>query len=422
MLCVVAMAGMYVRAELSPLQESLKAALSLSDGQIAMLQGPALTIPLLIFAVPLGILVDRRARNHILLVATVIDVLVTVIGGMTNEFGVLLATRCAVGACAPVTTIAACSLISDWYRVDERGRAITVVVLGAIAGTAAAFAVGGKLLSISPGGMRDWHHVMLQTAGLMLPALLVSVFLREAPRRERAQKMPSIREMARELRHHSRVIVVLLVGLAMVNLADGATLVWTAPTLSRSFAMSPEKVGTIMGIAIFLSGIVGPLLGGPLTDLCQRSGGAHRAVELLTILAILSVPCSLFGAVTTVTLAICALVAFLTIGNMILVIVSTLTISVLPNELRGKTMTLQSGLAAVFGLGLAPIAVTLISGGLGGPASIGRALAIVCATSSLVGTLTFGCSRGMFRSASEGMRQLSSATHGDVTHKPGCRA
>jgi len=391
------MAGMYARTELGPLQESLKIALSLSDSQIALLQGPALAFSFLIFAVPLGLVVDRYSRKNILILATLVDLVATVIGGMTQQFGVLFASRCAIGACSPLTIIAACSLISDSYGVNERGRATTVVVLGAVAGTAAGFMLGGELLSVAPGGARAWHYVMLSTAGVLLPAIPVSLCLRETSRQERAQKTPSVRSMLGELRRYRLVIAVLIAGMAMVNLADGATLVWTAPVLSRSFALSPAKVGTILGAVIFISGAVGPLLGGPLTDLCQRSGGVHRAVGLLSVLALLSVPCSLFGAMTTVRLAVGALLLFLIIGNAILVIISALTISVLPNEIRGQTMTLQTAIAAVFGLGIAPLAVTWISSSIGGSASVGRALAIVCAIASLLGMITFLCARGIFR-------------------------
>jgi predicted MFS family arabinose efflux permease len=210
---------MYARTELGPLQESLKIALSLSDSQIALLQGPALAFSFLIFAVPLGLVVDRYSRKNILILATLVDLVATVIGGMTQQFGVLFASRCAIGACSPLTIIAACSLISDSYGVNERGRATTVVVLGAVAGTAAGFMLGGELLSVAPGGARAWHYVMLSTAGVLLPAIPVSLCLRETSRQERAQKTPSVRSMLGELRRYRLVIAVLIAGMAMVNLA-----------------------------------------------------------------------------------------------------------------------------------------------------------------------------------------------------------
>ncbi len=60
-------AGTYARTLLGPLQEALGASLDLSDNQLALLQGPALALPLLVMSVPLGLLIDRRSRVRLLL-------------------------------------------------------------------------------------------------------------------------------------------------------------------------------------------------------------------------------------------------------------------------------------------------------------------------------------------------------------------
>lgn len=396
LLSVVALGGMYTRAELGPLQESVKVSLALSDERIALLQGPALAIPLLICAIPLGLLIDRYSRKNILAVATLVNLLATAIGGATREFGLLLVTRCAIGICAPATMIAAYSVIADLYSMDRRGRATTAVVIGAIAGTAGAFALGGELLAAAGKTPDNWHHVMLWTACMLFGPLVLTMFLREPPRKERAFEVPSLRAVRKQFGQYWAPIAVLLAGMSLVNLADGATLVWTAPTLSRTFGLTTGAVGTITGAAIFLSGIVGPILGGPLTDFCQRSAGPRRTVLLLGVLALCSIPAGLFGAMSTIPLTVGALILFLVLGNAIAVTVTALTISVIPNELRGVSMGLQWGGGALFGFGIAPVVVAWLSSGLGGPGAIGEALAIVCASASLFGSLVFICSRRMF--------------------------
>jgi len=396
LLSVVALGGMYTRAELGPLQESVKASLALSDERIALLQGPALAVPLLICSIPLGLLIDRYSRKNILAVATLINLLATAIGGAAHEFSLLLATRCAIGICAPATMIAAYSVVADIYSLDRRGRATTAIVIGAIAGTAGAFALGGELLALAGKTPDSWHRVMLWTALMLLVPLALTMFLREPPRKERAFEMPSLRAVRKQFGQYWVPIAILLAGMSLVNLADGATLVWTAPTLSRTFGLTTGAVGTITGGAIFLSGVVGPLLGGPLTDFCQRSAGPRRTVVLLSVLALCSIPAGLFGAMSTVPLTVGALILFLVLGNAIAVTVTALTISVIPNELRGVSMGLQWGGGALFGFGIAPVIVASLSSGLGGPAAIGEALAIVCASASLLGALVFVFSRRMF--------------------------
>src|SRR5207249_1508965 len=59
-------AGGYVRTAISPLQETMRIALSMSDNQMALLQGPVIGIPITLAAVPLGLLIDRYSRVRLL--------------------------------------------------------------------------------------------------------------------------------------------------------------------------------------------------------------------------------------------------------------------------------------------------------------------------------------------------------------------
>src|SRR6185437_6566219 len=97
LLTVVAMGGIYARSAIGPLQESLRNALSLSDIQMAVLQGPALAFPLLVAAVPLGLAIDRHSRVRLLTVATCLNCLAMLISPLCPRFPVLLAARCIVG-------------------------------------------------------------------------------------------------------------------------------------------------------------------------------------------------------------------------------------------------------------------------------------------------------------------------------------
>ena len=55
----------YARTALNPLQEQMHHALSLTDSQIAVLQGPALVLPLVLAALPMGILADRCSKARL---------------------------------------------------------------------------------------------------------------------------------------------------------------------------------------------------------------------------------------------------------------------------------------------------------------------------------------------------------------------
>src|SRR6267154_1989062 len=73
LLTMAATAAIYARTALGPLQEAIRAAFTLSDNQIALLQGPALALPLVIAAIPLGLVIDRYSRVRVVFVLTVLN-------------------------------------------------------------------------------------------------------------------------------------------------------------------------------------------------------------------------------------------------------------------------------------------------------------------------------------------------------------
>jgi MFS family permease len=384
-----AMGGMFARAAIGPVQEMLQRSLALTDNQVALLQGPALAVPLLLFSFPLGYLIDRYSRRAVLVVSSLCNACATLAGACVHTFSFLVLTRFLVGLCAPATAISAYSLLGDIYKPAVRGRATMFVVLGQIAGTASAFAVGGELLTILPMDYATWRAVMLMMGALLLLPTALALAVREPPRTGQMHQMPSWSATLTDIWALRNTLITLVVGMAMVSIADGAALVWTAPALSRQFGLPASSAGEITGLCLLIGGASGPLLGGPLADMSQGSGGARRTVLLLGMAGLLSVPAGLYASASTVTVSIPLLVLFLMLGSAMSVVVITLSIIVIPNPLRGTTVAIQSGAGAVFGLGLAPLLVSRLSGPLGGPAHIGEALSAICAGTSLLGALIF---------------------------------
>lgn len=180
------------------------------------------------------------------------------------------------------------------------------------------------------------------------------------------------------------MVAPLLLARIMVWTADGAVLVWGAPAIARRFELTPDRVGAILATSLLVGGVLGPLLGGPLADICQRSGGPRRTVTALAGLSLLCTPAALFAATPTATLAGIALTVFLTLGFILGVAATALATIVVPSELRGLFLAIQVTAAALFCFGVAPLVVSGISGVLGGPDSIGQALALVCSVTSFV--------------------------------------
>lgn len=400
-LVVAAMAGVFSRTALGPVQESLRIALHLTDNQIALLQGAALALPLSLAAVPLGLAADRYSRARLMLAAIALAWVGTVLTALAHGFALLFVSRCLVGFAAPATAIIAFSLLADLYPPRRRGRATMMVVLGQSAGSALAFALGGQLAALAGPGPDSWRWALLGMALGLLPIIPLVLLLREPQRTGAAVRARTAQNLGSQLWACRGILSVLLGAMCLVNLADGAVLVWAAPSLSRRLGLPPGRVGAIMASSLLIGGFLGPLLGGLIADSCQSAGGPRRTVAMLGWLALLSAPMSFFamtpgGPSASVPLASVMLVIFMIVGTALSVMTTAVSIVVIPNELLGLCVSLKFAGAVVFGLGLAPLIVSLLAGMMGGPAMIGRALACLCAAASLSGAIMFAIGRRYF--------------------------
>lgn len=396
LLTIAVFAGTYARTAVSPLQEAMRIALGLSDNQMALLQGPALALPMLVAAVPLGLLIDRYSRVRLLFMLAVVEMTGSVLTAAASNFALLFTARCVVGLAAFAINPVGLSLLADLYAPAQRGRATMAMAMGQFAGMSAAFALGGALLARSGSAPERWQWTMLCLAGPLALVALLMLVMREPPRTGLVLETPTARAAWTELWRYRAIIAPLLGGLVMAEMAIGAILVWTAPTLSRSFELAPSRVGAIIATGLLVSGVSGPIGGGALADLCHRGGGPRLTISVLSAVALLTVPASLFAVTADTTLAGVLFVVFMTVLSAIVVTATTLLTIVIPNELHGLCMALLAGIAVLFSIALAPVTVSLLSSRMGGLDMIGKALALVCVTTSALGGVAFALGRRHF--------------------------
>jgi predicted MFS family arabinose efflux permease len=394
--CAMAAAG-YARTAISPLQEAMRVALALSDNEMALLQGPVVGIPVALAAIPLGLLIDQRSRTQLLRVLIVLSLVGSLLTAVTSSFPLLLVARGLAGLTGLAILPVVFSFLADLYPPTQRGRVTTVALVGQVSGNSAAFWLGGALLALSGPDPSGWRESMLWMSAPLVVMLLLSAFLREPARTGRAlshsSANPSVRQVWHELRHHRGVVIVIVLAIMLVEIAIGGMLVWGAPMLSRAYALAPDRVGAIMAMGMMVSGILGPILGGALADLCQRSGGPRRTVSVLVWMAVASVPTSLFAFVPGVASASVLLVASMTLMLAIVTMGMAVFTIVIPNELRGLCMSVLIAACVLAGLAIAPPAVSLLSGAVAGLEMIGHALSVVCAASGLGAAVIFALGR-----------------------------
>lgn len=388
LLTVAAASAMYARTAISPLQEAMRTALGLTDNQIALLQGPALFLPMMLAAIPMGLLIDRYSRVRLILIFALLNLAGSTLTAMSSDILMLFFSRSLVGLSATVISLTAFSVIADLYNAPQRGRATMAVVIGQYGGMSAAFALGGAFLVLNSAQDGSWRSAMFAMAAVLVPFALLSLTLREPQRTNMRIVKPSVREALSEAWDYRGIILPLLISLALADMAITAIMTWAGPALLRSFAISPDRVGMIMAMTMLMGGVLGPIGGGFVADWCQRRGGPRRTMLALAGIAALGVPMSFFAMAPTIQQASVLLVIFsILIGAMLVSGVTVFTV-VIPNELRGFSLSLLAGSQTLMGA-LAPIAVSLLSGSMSGPAAIASGLALVCATASLLSAAAF---------------------------------
>ncbi|MBI2992602.1 MAG: MFS transporter [Gammaproteobacteria bacterium] len=383
---------------------------------MAILQGSALSLPTLVTAVPLGLAIDRYSRVRLLVVMAALDILGSVMTSFADDFTILVVGRCIVGFAVGAICTVVFSLVADLYIPSQRGRAGMVVVIGQFVGMSAAFGIGGFLLSTH--APEYWRVAMLWLSAPLIPACLLMLILNEPARAEVIIERPSIRQTCRQLWAYRGVIGTLAAGIVMVEVGVGAALTWSAPALLRKFAMSPAQVGSTVAMGLLISGVLGPVVGGMVSDMCQRAGGPSATLRVMAALALSAASVGCFAIASTVALASTLLIVFMTVVSALAVMGTVIFTILMPNEIRGLCLALLFGMCLLFGLGLGPLAVSVVSGAIGGPENIGRALAIVCVMAGLLGAALFATGRQAVSAQSKRMLGAGSAgRNGDLVSR-----
>ncbi|QGN54256.1 MFS transporter [Novosphingobium sp. Gsoil 351] len=266
------------RLVLSILLEDIKAEFALSDTQLGLLTGLAFSLFYVTFGFPFARLADRRTRKTIIAFAITLWSAMTALCGAALGFWSLFFARMGVGVGEAASGPAGQSLIADYFRRHELGRAMGVLSLGSTIGTATGLIAGGLLAQAFGWRMA---FVLLGAPGIVLGALLY-LTVREPPRGRyapggaaEARQRPlgeTIRRLAK-----NRVYLGVMTGWAVQIMIGYAIAIWTAPVMIRQFGVTPAVVGTFLGLAFIIGGIPGPILGGLLTDRLARRDERWRA-------------------------------------------------------------------------------------------------------------------------------------------------
>lgn len=255
------------------LMPSIKSNLQLTDTQLGLLV-PAFTVSYVILGIPFARIADRYSRKKVITAALTIWSAMTAVCGLAQNFIQLLLARILVGVGEAGASPPSHSLISDYFPVAKRARAIAVFSLGAPVGI-----IVSAILASWIAQQYGWRMAFLSLGlpGLAL-ALLVYFGLKE-PRRgqsedeakaKQADESHSFSHVMREL-FSSPAYVHLCVGTGIYTILWQGVAGWVPSFFVRSFDMTLVQAGFWFAISIGLSQLIGIFLGGVLADrLVQR--------------------------------------------------------------------------------------------------------------------------------------------------------
>jgi predicted MFS family arabinose efflux permease len=388
------------RSVLSLVAEPVRKEFGLSDSQLGVLNGFAFGLMFAIAGIPIGLLVDRVNRRKLLSSMVFLWSSATALCGLAQNYIGLMLGRMAVGAAEAGGAPTSYSLMSDYFPPRLRSTAVGFYYLGGAVGGLMCYLVGSKVAA-----HHGWRAALLIAAvpGISL-AIIAFATLREPTRgatetgvRGASSERPvGLMQAFRQIASN-RALLALFGAAPLTSAAAAAIGAWLPPFFMRSHGMSIGEASLILGIAGGGCGAIGSTLGGALADRLSRNTTTRRTafgacVMLLAIPTLLVATLAAGDApaitMTFVSFALMFAALPVSFGGML-----TLT----SPRIRGITSASMQGATNLFGYGLGPLGVGILSDAIGGANSLRYALAIVSTICCLGAALCFVLARASIR-------------------------
>lgn len=245
----------------------IKAEFGIGDAMVGMLMGPAFVLLYVVMGVPFARLADRGSRVRIIAAGCVLWSGATIATGLAHGVVGLTLARIAVGVGEAAFVAPAYSLLSDYFRPERRGLAFAILGLAAYIGQIAGQA-GGPAIAAH----HDWRMAFYGMGAVGVLLGLGAVLLIREPLRsggaDAVEPLPFRQLIACLARSRAYVCMMLAFGFGVMSgVAFGY---WGPELFARSYAMDPVTVKSAFALNFGLSGLIGMLLFGALSDRMAR--------------------------------------------------------------------------------------------------------------------------------------------------------
>lgn len=249
------------------IQDSIKAEMGLSDGQMGLLHGFSFAIFYCLLGIPIARMADKSNRRNIVALSLAVWSGMTAISGSVVYYWQLLLARIGVGVGEAGGSPPAHSIVSDYFPAQQRATALSIYSVGIYIGILAGYSLGGWIDQTY-----GWRMAFL---ALGLPgiayALLLLLTVKEPPKGHSDvgtlkddNEVPFKDVINTLLSKKTFVFLALACGLhTFGNYGVGN---WFAPFLGRVHGMPKGEIGTYLGLCAGFGGILGTFGGGYLAD------------------------------------------------------------------------------------------------------------------------------------------------------------
>jgi MFS family permease len=373
---VVTLFALVDRQILVLLSEPIRKQMGLSDLQLGLLQGTAVTLFAALAAYPLSWLADRFDRRRVMAACVLAWSLACAACGLAQDYQQLLLASALVGAAEAGLVPITYALIPSLFAPQRRQLANSTFTMATGIGGGATIALCGFLvtnveslrpwLPLSMQGMEGWRLSFLVAAlpGPLMALLVLSIttgrpaegMAAPAGRLALSQALAATARLLPYLRQHKNTFLTFCSGVGLSFFGFGAVSGWMANMLMRQFAQTPQQVGNGMGLA----GTTGLVLGFLITAFGMRRLSARLGDRLpLRALWVATLCTALLNFALIAAPSALAVYAIYGVMIMCLTLAGMLYITALqglaPGTLRARVVSVQTILNGLSGALAVPL-------------------------------------------------------------------
>ena len=362
LLLIVYMVAFADRQLPAMLGEEIAREFKLGDTALGALHGYGFAIFYALAAVPAGCLVDHVPRLRLLGLCLLVWSTATIICGLAPSLTQLSVSRLVVGLGQAALVPAAYSLLGDVWPRSRTGVAVAGFAIGPYLGVGLMLLLGGQLASFT-----NWCPPFLVAGLFGIGIAFIVLRWPELPR----QKNISMREAAPAqhwaatlvyFRNHVVIIAAIDGALLFAAMAVHAVLGWGVIWLTRSHGLLLGEATLALVAVVLVGGGLGTIAGGMAGDRLARFDNGHGRLCLLGAAMLVAAPTA-WAAFTSggSTAALGLLTLLITLVAIALATGPAALQDITPPSMRGIQHGLAVFLVNMFGLGLGPLLVGMVS-------------------------------------------------------------